>query len=165
MSEKLVIIPRKVTGIGKLVNTWLLVMACLLVLLSAMLSPYVYSVPAMIVISLWVWRRFRCNVEYEYTYYDGDLHIAKITNKARRKNLVNVNMEDVTVIAPRGDRSIYKYENDKSYKRKDYTSGEKGAKVYHLVGKTEKGLCCYAFEPDEDMLNAIMVKYPRSVIK
>lgn len=31
--------------------------------------------------------------------------------------------------------------------------------------KGENGITRYEFEPDEDMLNAIMVKYPRSVIK
>jgi hypothetical protein len=33
------------------------------------------------------------------------------------------------------------------------------------VCKGENGITRYEFEPDEDMLNAIMVKYPRNVIK
>ena len=40
-----------------------------------------------------------------------------------------------------------------------------GAKLYEAVCKGENGITRYEFEPDEDMLNAIMVKYPRSVIK
>ena len=37
--------------------------------------------------------------------------------------------------------------------------------MYELVCKGEKGLLRYEFEPDEDMLNAITVKYPRSVVR
>lgn len=65
----------------------------------------------------------------------------------------------------RGDRSVYKYENDNSLACKDLTSGESGTKIYELVFKGEKGINRYEFEPDEEMLDAVMVKYPRAVIK
>lgn len=45
------------------------------------------------------------------------------------------------------------------------TSGESGTKIYELVFKGEKGINRYEFEPDEEMLDAVMVKYPRAVIK
>lgn len=48
---------------------------------------------------------------------------------------------------------------------KDLTSGEQGAKVYAVVFKGDKGILRYEFEPDEEMLDAIMVKYPRLVTK
>lgn len=48
---------------------------------------------------------------------------------------------------------------------KDLTSGESGTKIYELVFKGEKGINRYEFEPDEEMLDAVMVKYPRAVIK
>lgn len=164
MNEKLVIVPRKVTGQVKVINMALFVAACLSLLLSTFVSPIIFPV-AIVFIALWVWRGFFSNVEYEYTYFDGDLRMAKITNKSRRKNLVNIVMDDVIIIAPKGDRSVYKYETDKSCKYKNLTSGDVNAKVYELIYKSDKGLCRYEFEPDEDMLNAIMVKYPRSVVK
>lgn len=37
--------------------------------------------------------------------------------------------------------------------------------IYELVFKGEKGINRYEFEPDEEMLDAVMVKYPRAVIK
>ena len=39
------------------------------------------------------------------------------------------------------------------------------AKVYELIAKGEKGLVRYEFEPDDEMLNEVMVKYPRSVVR
>ena len=104
-------------------------------------------------------------MEYEFTYYDGDLRFAKIRNKAKRKKIAYLSMDDVLTIAPKGDRSIYKYENDRSVTVKNIASGNAGAKLYEAVCKGENGITRYEFEPDEDMLNAIMVKYPRSVIK
>lgn len=165
MNEKLVIVPRKMSGGRKAVNIGLFAVACALWLLTLFISPFIFVVPAFVVAVLWVWLGFFRKVEYEYTYYDGDLRLAKITNKSKRKHLMEVNMENVLTIAPKGDRSVYKYENDKDMKYKDFTSGEAGGKVYELVFKSEKGMCRYEFEPDEEMLEAICVKYPRTVVK
>lgn len=165
MNEKLVIVPRSKSGMKKALNMSLFVAACVFLLLASFLSPALFFVPALIFTFIWIWQNFYANVEYEYTYYDGELRIAKIINKAKRKNMLAVNMEDVLAIAPRGDRSVYKYENDNALKYKDFTSGVKAAKVYELVFKGEKDMCRYEFEPDEEMLDAIRVKYPRTVVK
>ena len=165
MNEKLVIVPRKVTGVKKVLNVVLFILACILLLGATFISPMLFFIPAVVVVAIWVWNGFFSNVEFEYTYYDGDLHMAKIMNKSRRKGLVNVNMEDVITIAPRGDRSIYKYEQDKNCKYKDLTSGDASAKVYALIYKSDKGMCRYEFEPDEEMLDTIRVKHPRAVVK
>lgn len=124
-----------------------------------------FVVPAVIFAIVWYFQTFRSEIEYEYTYYDGELRFARIKAKRKRKGLGKVQMEDVLAIAPKGDRSVYKYENDKSMMYKNLTSGDAGAKVYELVFKGEKGMNRYEFEPDEDMLDAILVKYPRLVIK
>jgi len=165
MSEKLVIVPRRKTPVKKLLTTMLFVLSCMFLLLSIFIAPYLFMVPSVITVSLWVWQNYYSNVEYEYTYYDGDLNIAKIKNKAKRKHIVRVNMEDVLTIAPKGDRSVYKYETDNIYKYRDLSSGNTSAKVYELIFKGEKGMCRYEFEPDEEMLDAIRIKYPRSVVK
>ena len=105
------------------------------------------------------------NTEFEYSYFDGELRFAKIKNKSRRKRLGIYSMESVAAIAPAGDRSVYKYENDKNLAYKNLTSGDPEAKVYELIAKGEKGLVRYEFEPDDEMLNEVMVKYPRSVVR
>ena len=89
----------------------------------------------------------------------------RIKAKSRRKAIGSVQMDDVLGFAPRGDRSVYKYENDKNLAYKNLTSGDPEAKVYELIAKGEKGLVRYEFEPDDEMLNEVMVKYPRSVVR
>ena len=164
MHEKLVIVPRKKSTVKKILNVVWFVLACLCFLF-AMWVPILFAVPAIIFAIIWYFQAFRSDIEYEYTYYDGEFRFARIKAKRKRKGLGRVQMEDVLALAPKGDRSVYKYENDNSLACKDLTSGESGTKIYELVFKGEKGINRYEFEPDEEMLDAVMVKYPRAVIK
>ena len=156
---------QKTTGGHKAGMIAFFVLTCLCLVLSMFVSPVIFLVPTIIFGVIWYLFAFRSEVEYEYTYYDGDLRFAKIRNKAKRKKIAYLSMDDVLTIAPKGDRSIYKYENDRSVTVKNIASGNADAKLYEAVCKGENGITRYEFEPDEDMLNAIMVKYPRSVIK
>lgn len=165
MHEKLVIIPRIKTGGKKILNMVWFVLACLMFIGATFITPIIFTIPAIVFAVLWYFQSFCSDIEYEYTYYDGDLRFARIRSKSRRKGIAHIQMEDVLNIAPKGDRSIYKYESDKTVTYKDLTSGSPDAKVYELVCKGEKNIMRYEFEPDEDMLDAIMVKYPRVVIK
>lgn len=165
MQEKLVIVPKKTTSGHKAGMIAFFVLTCLCLVLCMFVSPIIFLVPTIIFGVIWYLFAFRSEVEYEYTYYDGDLRFAKIKNKAKRKKIAYLSMDDVLTIAPKGDRSIYKYENDRSVTFKNIASGNADAKVYEAICKGENGITRYEFEPDEDMLNAIMVKYPRIVIK
>ena len=165
MNEKLVIIPKLVTSGKKIMTIVLFVIACILLLLSTFVSPLLFFLPAILVMVLWVWQGFFSNVEFEYTYFDGDLRFAKIKNKAKRKKIADINMEDVVILAPKGDRGVYKYENDKNLKGINLTSGRADAKVYELIEKNEEGFMRIEFEPDEEILNAMMVKYARIIVK
>lgn len=165
MNEKLVIIPKLITSGKKIMTIVLFVIACILLLLSTFVSPLLFFLPAILVVVLWVWQGFFSNVEFEYTYFDGDLRFAKIKNKAKRKKIADINMEDVVILAPKGDRGVYKYENDKNLKCINLTSGRADAKVYELIVKNEEGFMRIEFEPDEEMLNAMMVKYARIIVK
>ena len=165
MSEKLVIVPRRISGGHKAATIIFFVLTCLSLVAAMFVAPTLFLIPAIIFGVLWYVFGFRSYTEYEYTYFDGEFRIAKIKNKSRRKKVALVNMDDVLMIAPKGDRSTYKYENDKSITFKDAASGDAGAKVYELICKGEKGIARYEIEQDEEMLDAIMVKYPRTVTK
>ncbi len=165
MREQLIFVPKKVTTAKKILNIVWFALACICFLGATFIAPPVFMLPALGFSVLWFFMQFRSNIEFEYTYFDGDLKFARIRNKARRKGIARINMDDVLQIAPKGDRSVYKYENDNSVKTKNLTSGDPQAKVYVVISKSEGAVTKYEFEPDEDMLNAIMVKYPRVVIK
>lgn len=161
MSEKLVIVPKTKSQGKKVLNIIWFVLACLMLIMA--MAMVLFIIPAIAFGLLWYFQSL--NVEFEYTYFDGEFRFAKVTNKSRRKHLFRVEMEHVIAFAPKGDRSVYKYENDKTMIYKNLTSGSADAKVYELVFKGEKGMTRIEFEPDDDMLDAVMEKYPRSVIR
>lgn len=165
MKEILVIVPKKTTGGRKILNTVWFILACLMLIGATFLSPIIFFVPAIGFAVLWYFQSFRMDTEWEYTYYDGDLNFARIRAKSRRKSIARIQMDDVLAVAPRGDRSIYKYENDSTVSYKNLTSGNPEAKIYALICKGDKGMIRYEFEPDEDMLDAMSVKYARIVTK
>ena len=164
MRERLVIVSEKRKMWKKILTAVSFVVTAGLLLL-AIMAPVVFLIPAVLVGILWFFVAFRSDVEYEYTYYDGELRFAKVTAKRKRKGLAKVQMDDVIAFAPKGDRSVYKYENDNGLSYKDLTSQNPEKKVYEFVFKGEKGINRYEIEPDEEMLDEILIKYPRAVIK
>ncbi len=105
------------------------------------------------------------NFEFEYSYFDGEVRFAKITNKSSRKRLGVYDMEEVLNIAPIEDRSMYNYLNDSHIKVLDYTSRKNDVKIYGMVVKGAEGLKLIKFEPDEKYLDAVCVKYRQKVIR
>lgn len=105
------------------------------------------------------------NLEYEYSYFDGDFRFAKIISKQKRKELIGYDIENIIVIAPKGDRSLYQYVNNSQVKTRDLSSGMKDAKVYGMVAKTEEGYHMTWFEPDEKYLDAVCIKYRQKVVR
>ena len=114
---------------------------------------------------LWYFLTFRSYKEYEYSYFDGELRFAKIMNKTRRKQVGSYSMEDVIMIAPAGDRSIYRYEGDNQVRVKDYSSHKKEHAVYDAVIQQAGNTTLIKFEPDSDCLDAIEVKYKQKVTR
>ena len=104
-------------------------------------------------------------VEYEYSYYDGELRFAKIINKKKRKELETYLMEEVITIAPAQDMSIYQYLDDKNAKVRDFTTGRQDAKVYVAVVKNANGMELVTYEPDEKYINEVCIKYGYKVKK
>ena len=111
------------------------------------------------------WILSRYCVEYEYSYFDGEVRFVKIKNKSRRKKIGVYTMDEVTMIAPEMDRSVYEQVNNPNIKPKDLTTKEEGAKIYAMIAKGETGVEVIKFEPDEAFLDAIAHKYPMKVKK
>ena len=104
------------------------------------------------------------NVEYEYSYFDGELRFAKIKNKSRRKALATYSMESVVAIAPAGDRSVYNYENSGELKTVDYSSGLKDVPYYDIIVKSPDANVLIKAELDDKFIEEVEKKY-RSKVK
>ena len=163
MTEVYVLVERKKSTLMRVVTAAVLAIGILFALFS-MIAPLFLS-GALILLVVWYIFLFRSSKEYEYSFFDGELRFAKIMNKSRRKRLRVFTMDEVIQIAPAGDRSIYKYEQDNTVKKIDYTSGNKDVPYYNLIMKNEDGINMISYEPDDKYLDAICVKYGQKVIR
>jgi translation initiation factor IF-1 len=163
MFEVYVLVARKKSIGIQLLACLFLALGIVLLLLSCA-SPVLLTV-AIVVLLVWFFLQFRWNKEFEYSYFDGEVRFAKISNKSRRKRLKVFPMDEVVTIAPSEDRSVYKYETDSSIKKVDYTSGRKDEPYYVMVRKNSEVTEVIRFEPDEKYLDAVCVKYGQKVIR
>ncbi|MBO5259616.1 MAG: hypothetical protein J6B26_04450 [Agathobacter sp.] len=164
MFEVYVLVEKKKPIIIKIFAITMLVLGVLGILCSC-ITP-IFMMSGFLFIVIWALLWFFNNVEYEYSYFDGDVRFAKILNKSKRKRLKGYDIDAVQVIAPAGDRSLYKYEQDSSVKKVDYTSGDKKVPYYQMAVKNEDvGMVLISFEPDDKYLDAVCVKHPQKVIR
>ena len=100
------------------------------------------------------------DVEYEYTYFNGNFDVDKIMSKEYRKHLVSVAFEEVEVVAPTGSLEVQQYRKSKKY---NYSSHKKGHKTYQMVVNHKGKRVRIVFEPTEELLEAMKITAPRKV--
>lgn len=92
----------------------------------------------------------KLSVEYEYTLLNHDMQIDVIYNKAKRKSLMNIDIQGAEIIAPKQSPRLNSYHPSKIY---DYSSGSSPAKVFAIhMPLDQKNVCIY-IEPDSKMID------------
>ena len=115
---------------------------------------------ALLLVDYYIFRRM--DVEYEYTYFDGGLDVAKIMNKQFRKELFSTNIkEDMEIIAPSEHEDLKYYKVEKTL---DYSSQVPENKTYTMVTTYKGQKVKVVFEPNEKMLKSMRDVVPRKVI-
>ena len=103
------------------------------------------------------------NLEYEYLYVDKELSVDKVMNKSRRKRIATFDIGKVEIMAPIKSHQLDSYQN-RNYKAVDYSSWEEkqpdGRYVFYYDGQQK-----VIFEPNEEMIKAILNVAPRKVFK
>ena len=164
MAMEVYVLINKKKGIGVYILDSLVLVLLVATLLLSCLVPYVMLVMLILGI-LFYCTHFLTNIEYEYSYFGGEIKIAKITNKSRRKRLMAFTMEEVIQIAPHGDRSVMRYEGDRMVVVKDYTSHNKNVDFYEMIVSKEGKTYLIMFEPDDAFLKEICTRYAMKVIR
>lgn len=156
--EVFVLVERK-KSVAKGVLAWLCMCLGIACVLLACYFQLLFII-GVLLIGLWYWLWMMGGLEYEYSYFDGDLRFAKVMNKSRRKTLKGYSIEDVIQIAPAGDRSVYNYENDNNVSVKDYTSKIEGVPYYDIVlkDKENNSIMIIKAELDDKYLDAVCIK-------
>ena len=76
------------------------------------------------------------NIEYEYDYTNGSLEIAKIINNEKRKKVVNIESNEVKMVAAVGTNESLKYDHVQ-LKTYDCSAHDSEQKDYILVAHSE----------------------------
>lgn len=158
------VLVRKRPSIGILLLNALVLSLAIVSLLLSCTVPFAILL-AVALAGAWYLIFMETKLEYEYSYFDGEARFAKVMNKSRRKSLNTYSMDEVIIIAPAGDRSVANYENDSKVKCKNYTSHFKDVPYYDMVVRTGDGTVLVKFEPDDDYLNAVCIKYSQKVVR
>lgn len=107
------------------------------------------------------------DMEFEYVFTNGDLDVAQIINKAKRKEVLSISMQDVEVMAPKGSDKVLRLISNPSirYVKKDLSSGynRNQEKVYELVARKGGEAYHILLEPNEKLLEAMKQSAPRNV--
>ena len=99
------------------------------------------------------------DVEYEYTYLDRELRLAKIMNLSKRKEIGKYDLEKMEILAPANSYHLDDFKN-KKVRELDYSSHEEkkpDPRYFLYVGGDTKLI----LEPTTEMVEAIRSFAPR----
>lgn len=157
MTEQL--IKRKTTVKDTAIKFGLIALTALSLLLSGNIIFMILFV-VLLIVDYYVLRRM--DVEYEYTYFSGELDIAKVMNKQFRKEVFTTNVkEEMELIAP-SDHADLKYHQVE--KTLDFSSKFPEHKTYTMVTLYKGQKVKVIIEPNEKLLNNLRDTAPRKVI-
>lgn len=104
----------------------------------------------------------RLDVEYEYSYYNGEMDIDIIYHKAKRKRVFSMHVNDMELLAPAGAAELREYQSMKGI---DYSSGNKDAKLYTMILSKSGQKTKIVFEPQQEIVEGFFLRAPRKVIR
>lgn len=163
--ENTVLVNKKVSAMNIVARAVCIGLFAVCIVFSMWPFPGMLIPVAFLIAGLWYLLRYNAAVEYEYTYIEGRLTVARIKSKRRRKTLAQIEMEEVILIAPSTAPELYKYQKDNSVRTKNCSSGFSGRRTYEVIYKKTDGQCRLIFEPDDEMLDKISVRYGKLVVR
>ena len=153
------IVPHKPTGKDKLKKGALIFGMAATLLIGFLFFPIVLIAFLSLCVVAWIfWPRFK--MEYEYTYVNGEIDIAKVFSKQSRKEVARIQLDDVECIAPFGSHELDSYGD--TFKVIDYSANDPGNKPYVIVkGGTDGGKIL--IQLNDRMLDDLKRRLPRKV--
>ena len=104
------------------------------------------------------------DIEYEYLFVEKEISIDKIMSKEKRKNVYNVDLNRMEIIAPVNSHELDSYKA-RGVRIHDFTSGTDDARVYSIVYEAgAEGTVLVNIEPNEEMLRALKNVFPRKIM-
>ncbi|HHW67091.1 MAG: hypothetical protein PWP07_2061 [Epulopiscium sp.] len=156
------LVSKKRTAKDGMITALVILAAILLVAASFLFIPQAFVLVVIIVAYGAYWLVQRQNIEYEYSFTNGDLDIDKIINKSKRKRLISVSVKDFEAMAHVEDKD-HSHELSGFEKTLDFSSGEIKSNTYAAVFMHNNQKVKMIFEPNEEILKGIFHLIPRKL--
>ena len=106
------------------------------------------------------------DVEYEYVLTNDELDIDRIVSRERRKNVLNVNVKTIEILAPANGEHSQKMKNKSIRRSFDYSSGiNDDRKWFAIYEDPKEGKTLVLFDPPRKMRDGIRSYIPRNVME
>ncbi|NLI60602.1 MAG: hypothetical protein GX375_04125 [Clostridiales bacterium] len=102
-------------------------------------------------------------VEYDYTFTNGTLDIAKVINNSKRKRLLSTDIREFEILAPTSDEGFQRMLNHKGIEKKFNYFLNRGGGLYYGVFMHEEKKSLLVFEPSDEMVEMFKIYNPRNV--
>ena len=106
-------VKQKMTG-GTVLKAFGMLFSALVVLYLSMAFSHIIPILFMLAIpylGFAVYFATRCNYEFEYLYFQGELDIDRISAKSSRKRILSVSVKEMEILAPTGSAELKRYAN------------------------------------------------------
>nr|PZN11039.1 MAG: hypothetical protein DIU64_04010 [Caldicoprobacter oshimai] len=102
-------------------------------------------------------------IEYDYTFTNGILDIAKIINNSKRKKLLSVDVREFEVIAPISDEGFKRMLHHKGIQNRYNYFLNRGPGLYYGIFTQDGVKSMLVFEPSDKLVELFKIFNPRNV--
>jgi hypothetical protein len=102
-------------------------------------------------------------IEYDYTFTNGILDIAKVINNNKRKKLLSADIREFEVVAPTSDDGFQRMLHHKGIEKRYNYFLNRGGGLYYGVFTHDGAKSMLVFEPSEKLLKLFKIFNPRNV--
>lgn len=103
-------------------------------------------------------------IEYDYTFTNGILDIAKVINNNKRKRLLSADIREFEVIAPTSDEGFQRILNHKGIEKRFNYFLNRGGGLYYAVFIHDGKKSLLVFEPSDILVQMFKVYNPKNVV-
>mgnify|MGYP000713262603 CR=1 FL=1 len=102
-------------------------------------------------------------IEYDYTFTNGILDVAKIINNNKRKKMLTADIREFEIIAPISDEGFQRALANRDIKKKYHFFLNRGGGLYYGIFNHEGVKSLIVFEPSQELLKLFKLYNSRNV--
>ena len=152
------LVAKKPSSMDSLKRAALIVITSIIGFFALMIPLVIFVLIIAIAIDAFLFKRL--NVEFEYSYFSGDITIDKIFSKQSRKRVLSANLKEIDIVAPSDSEELRRYGQLKAL---DCSSGEQGRKTYVMITEYKNEKVKVVIEPKEEIVKNMKTLAPRKV--